>query len=99
MGRDRPWRASSGDRGAKGAARKLAKDAPLRAIDEVVPAVGGKPREVVGTPAGRARVELWLQEWELRGSPDPDGCAFLDLDPVRAELGLPRASATVSVRG
>ena len=83
-------------RGAKAAVRSLAKEAPLRAIDEVVPAVGGKPRELVATPEGRARVELWLQEWELRGSPDPEGGAFLDLDPVRAELGLPRASAATS---
>ncbi len=86
-------------RGAKAAVRKLAKDAPLRVIDELVPAVGGKPREIVTTPEGRERVELWLQEWELRGSPDPEGCAFLDLDPVRAELGLPRASTKSSVRG
>ena len=80
-------------RGAKAAVRKVAKDAPLRAIDEVVPALGGTPREIVGTPEGRARVEIWLQDWELHGTPDPEGWAFIDLDPVRAELGLPRARA------
>ena len=80
-------------RGAKAAVRQLAKDAPLRTIDEVVPALGGTPRELVTTVEGRARVEIWLQDWELHGTPDPEGWAFLDLDPVRAELGLPRVSA------
>ena len=76
-------------RAAKAAARGLMLGAPLRAIDEDVPAVGGKPREVVTTSDGRARVESWLQDWELQGLPPAEGWAFVDLDPVRRELGLP----------
>ena len=76
-------------RAAKTAARALMRDASLRAIDDDVPAVGGRPREVVTTPEGRARVESWLEEWELKGMPGEDDWAFVDLDPVRRELGLP----------
>lgn len=76
-------------RAGKATARAMILDASLRAIDEDVPAVGGKPRQVVKTPEGRARVESWLEEWELKGVPGEGGWAFVDLDPVRRELGLP----------
>jgi len=89
------------ERAAKAAARDMMLDAPLQAIDADVPAVGGKPRDVVSTPDGRARVEAWLEAWELKGMPSPDGWSFLDLDPVRRELGLPPIveSATRQPRG
>lgn len=70
-------------------ARALAAGAALRALDEDVPAVGGRPRDVVTTPEGRARVEAWLMEWELGAVAEPAGWAFVDLDHLRAELGLP----------
>ena len=78
-------------RAAKAAARNEVLDAPFRALDADVPAVGGKPRDVVATPEGRTRVEEWLREWERNGMPTAGGAgsAFIDLDPVRLELGLP----------
>lgn len=50
----------------------------------------GTPRELVKTPEGRAAVEAWLRKAEESGQPGPDGARrYLDLDPLRAELGLP----------
>lgn len=72
--------------GAVGAER-LYVDHALRALDVDVPMLGGKPREVVKDEDGRRRVERWIQDQEARGI--ADGNAFLDLDPVRRELGLP----------
>ena len=57
-----------------------------RAIDEDVPMLGGRPRDLVREVEGRLRVERWLEEQELRGMPGDD--AFVDLDAVRRELGL-----------
>lgn len=81
-------------RAAKTVARDVILDAPFRAIDDHVPALGGKPREIVTTSEGRARVESWLADWEAQGMPGADGWAFVDLDPVRHELGLPPIAPT-----
>lgn len=63
-------------------------------LDETVPELGGVPRALVATEAGRVAVEAWLREAELRGvAPGRDSEAFLDLDPLRAELGLPTVAA------
>jgi hypothetical protein len=65
-----------------------------RRLDETVPALGGVPRALVATEAGRAAVEAWLHEAERDGvPPSPEGEAFLDLDPLRVELGLPTVGA------
>ncbi|MBX3220651.1 MAG: hypothetical protein KF795_09040 [Labilithrix sp.] len=64
-------------------------DGVRRALDEDVPMLGGHPRDLVTDEDGRGRVERWLQDQELRGM--PTGNAFLDLDAVRRELGLPGA--------
>jgi hypothetical protein len=60
------------------------------ALDEDIPALGGKPRELVSDEDGRRRVERWLQDQELQGM--PSGHSFLDLDVVRSEVGLPGVS-------
>jgi hypothetical protein len=62
-------------------------DGLRRSLDEEVPMLGGRPRDLVADEDGRRRVERWLQDQELRGM--PSGNAFLDLDVVRRELGLP----------
>lgn len=57
-----------------------------RTLDEDVPLLGGRPRDLVRDDAGRARVERWLRDQELRGL--PAGNAFFDLDVIRRELGM-----------
>lgn len=59
-------------------------------LSQVIPALRGVPRDLVHTPEGRAAVEEWLAMAEARGVPDAAGksLGFLDLDPLRAELGL-----------
>jgi hypothetical protein len=66
---------------------QLVVDGVRRALDEDVPMLGGKPRDLVSHEDGRCRVERWIQDQELRGM--PTGNAFLDLDVIRRELGLP----------
>ncbi|MEJ7729939.1 MAG: hypothetical protein WKG00_12040 [Polyangiaceae bacterium] len=73
-------------------ARELTLDTIGRQLDREVPMLGGKPRDLVLGDAGKAVVEAWLREAELRGMPG-SGPAFMDLDPLRDELGLPRVSA------
>jgi hypothetical protein len=68
-----------------------------RSLDETVPELGGVPRALVATEAGRAAVEAWLREAELRGAPPrAGGETFIDLDPLRAELGLPTVAGELS---
>ena len=56
-------------------------------------AVGGVPRERAKTEAGRVVVERWLQQCERRGFPTMEGePVWLDLDPLRVELGMARTS-------
>jgi hypothetical protein len=71
-----------------------------RTLDETVPALGGAPRALVATEAGRAAVEAWLREAELKGTAaQGGGDAFLDLDPLREELGLPTVAAGLGKSG
>lgn len=60
-------------------------------LDRVVPMVGGVPRVVAQTEEGRALVEQWLRGAETMGRPmgDGKGRRWLDLDPMRVELGMP----------
>jgi hypothetical protein len=68
-----------------------------RSLDETVPALGGVPRALVATEAGRSAVEAWLREVELGAAPrGRDGDVFLDLDPLREELGLPAVAAEIA---
>ncbi|MDP3217642.1 MAG: hypothetical protein Q8S73_26275 [Deltaproteobacteria bacterium] len=60
------------------------------ALDRELSAVGGVPRQRVATEEGRAAVEAWLRELELKGqAPEGPGGKMLDLDPIRRELGIP----------
>jgi hypothetical protein len=67
-----------------------------RALDQDIPALGGAPRALVATEAGRAKVEGWLREAEQRGLPGAKAGAlpYLDLDVLRRELGLPTVDET-----
>jgi len=60
-------------------------------LDQVVPMVGGVPPVVAQTEAGRAAVEPWLRGAETMGQPMGEGASrrWLDLDWLRAELGMP----------
>ena len=55
-------------------------------LDREVPALGGTPREVARRDP--QAVEGWLRMQEASGVPGDAPQAFLDLDPVREELGL-----------
>lgn len=60
-------------------------------LSEPVPSLGGAPKDLMSTKEGRAKVEAWLREAELKGLGEGAGqVKFLDLDPLRDELGLPR---------
>jgi hypothetical protein len=63
-----------------------------RMLDQHVPMLGGVPRVVAKTEAGGAEVEAWLRGAEAHGLPQggPHG-RWLDLDPLREELGLSTA--------
>lgn len=63
-----------------------------RMLDQHVPMVGGVPRAVAKTEAGREAVEAWLRGAEEHGLP-PGSLhgRWLDLDPLREELGLSTA--------
>ena len=61
-----------------------------RAVDDVVPALGGRPRDLVASEEGQLRVEAWLRDHELLGVTGEDDEAYLDLDDLRTDLGLPR---------
>ena len=63
-----------------------------RALDEEIPHLGGRPRDLARDDARRDRVERWLRDQELRGL--PSGNAFFDLDVIRRELGMPGLSLT-----
>ncbi len=68
-----------------------------RSLDEHVPMLGGRPRDLVANgDEGRRRVERWLADWELRGAPTGMGGSFLDLDALRGELGLPSVASTLT---
>jgi len=62
------------------------------ALDEDVPLLGGRPRDLVTSEDGRRRVDQWLADQEVRGIPGEGGAGFLDLDDLRRELGLPTVS-------
>lgn len=63
-------------------------DLTRRQLDEDIPTLGGRPRDLVKDAEGQRNVERWLMEQELRGGPDRE-LAFLDLDVLRRELGMP----------
>ncbi len=71
----------------------LVLDRMLRQLDRPIPFLGGTPREVVATEEGRVKVQAWLRTAELAGNNGP-GAQFLDLDPCRVVLGLPKFSVT-----
>ncbi len=64
-----------------------------RLLDEPIGQLGGVPRELVKTAAGRDAVEQWLREAEALGQPGEDGQVFFDADPLRRALGLPPVGA------
>ncbi len=63
-------------------------DYSLRWCDTTTPALGNrKPRTLVRTEAGKAKVLALVKEMESR--PRPDGAAGMDFALIRRELGLP----------
>jgi len=63
-------------------------DYSLRWCDTTIPALGNrKPRTLVRTEAGKAKVLALVKEMESR--PRPDGAAGMDFALIRRELGLP----------
>jgi hypothetical protein len=66
-------------------------------LDEPLSSMEGRPRDLVRSPEGQARVEAWLRLAEARGVPSAKAGnqRFLDLDPIRAELGLPTVASTI----
>lgn len=70
----------------------------LRAtLDAHVPMIAGVPRALVATEEGRAAVERWLRDAERSGYAGGEGPRFLDLDPLRAELGLPTIASSLGL--
>jgi len=68
-------------------------------LDQEIPALGGSPRSLISTPEGQTAVEKWLVTAEMHGIPESHGePTFLDLDPLREELGL-RTVADQIARG
>jgi hypothetical protein len=67
---------------------EMARDFSLRWCDEVVPALGyRRPRTLVKTEAGRAKVLALLEDFER--TPAPPGPGGMDCALIRRELGLP----------
>jgi hypothetical protein len=63
-------------------------DYSLRWCDTTIPALGNrKPRTLVRTEAGKAKVLALVEEMESR--PQPEGAAGMDFALIRKELGLP----------
>ena len=66
-------------------------------LDQEIPALGGVPRSLVRTPEGQTAVEKWLIMAEMYGIPERHGePTFLDLDPLREELGLRTVSDQIA---
>jgi hypothetical protein len=66
----------------------MARDFSLRWCDEVIPALGNRrPRALVKTEAGRAKVLALIEQFEQ--APSPPGPAAMDFALIRRELGLP----------
>jgi hypothetical protein len=56
--------------------------------DDPIPALGGKtPRQAAKTPAGRARLEALLKDYELGEDRQPEAQRY-DVNELRRELGL-----------
>jgi hypothetical protein len=66
-------------------------------LDQEIPALGGVPRSLVRTPEGQTAVEKWLIMAEMYGIPERHSePTFLDLDPLREELGLRTVSDQIA---
>ena len=66
----------------------MARDYSRRWCDEVIPALGHRrPRTLVKTPSGRAKVLALLEDFER--TPAPPGPGGMDCALIRRELGLP----------
>jgi hypothetical protein len=69
---------------------EMGRDYSRRWCDEVIPALGNRrPRTLVKTEAGRAKVLALLQDFERM--PAPPGPGGMDCALIRRELGLPPA--------
>lgn len=81
-------------------ARPLLLESVRHKLSQEIPALRGVPRDLVHTSEGRAAVEKWLALTEARGLPGREGedSEFVDLDPLRVELGL-RTVADQIARG
>jgi hypothetical protein len=67
---------------------EIMRDYSLRWCDEVIPALGNRrPRTLVKTEAGRARVLALLEDFER--TPAQPGPGGMDCALIRRELGLP----------
>jgi len=78
-------------REVRASVKDLVVDQIRHALDHEIPILGGRPRALLATEEGRAKVEAWLRHAEKQGYPErasPSG-RYLDLDPLRVELGLP----------
>src|ERR1700693_689295 len=68
--------------------KDMARDFSLRWCDEVIPALGNRrPRTLIKTEAGRAKVLALLEDFER--TPRPPGPGGMDYALIRRELGLP----------
>lgn len=69
---------------------EIMRDYSRRWCDEVIPALGNRrPRTLVRTEAGRAKVLALLEAFER--APAPSGAGGMDCASIRRELGLPPA--------
>lgn len=67
---------------------RMGRDHSLAWCDEVIPALGNRrPRTLVKTEKGRAKVEAILADFEARQA-EPGNPSPMDLDLIRRELGL-----------
>lgn len=66
----------------------MARDFSLLWCDEVIPALGNRrPRTLVKTESGRAKVLALLEDFER--TPAPPGPGGMDCALIRRELGVP----------
>lgn len=70
---------------------RMGRDHSLAWCDEVIPALGNRrPRTLVKTASGRAKVEALLAEFERLEAANPGNPSPMDVDLIRRELGLGR---------
>lgn len=68
---------------------RMGRDHSLAWCDEAIPALGNRrPRALVKTEKGRAKVEAILAAFEARQAAEPGNPSPMDVDLIRRELGL-----------